>query len=423
MKKYSALGHYFANLAGDRITVTFGQIEEIIGASLPNSAFKHAAWWSNAKTSTHSWAHHWLSAGWAKEHIDFEAREVAFRRQDGASLSAKEALENLEPQTKETIYDLLEIAGISTVAWQTSGDSSPVKNVKSNPSYCYNWSFGSEAEGFSLCIWHDMLFVEGNHIIYEENLQDLARQLDAASRNSSYEKERRSRAAQQAARARTFDQAICTSYSRGLPIRVIVTRGDRRSREDLGAGSSHVEFRSLDPVKWYVHRYDQQTGLARLIRGVKPEGVVGDDAAPLGPLNLESGAPDEIQMRAIQTRRGQARFRERLLAVYGRRCAVTACGVVELLEAAHIRPHSDEPNYSVTNGLLLRADIHTLFDMWLLSIDPKFHVHLAPALMNSEYKLFDQKELKRTPELPSELPSLEALDRRHREFLEKHWPS
>jgi predicted restriction endonuclease len=149
-----------------------------------------------------------------------------------------------------------------------------------------------------------------------------------------------------------------------------------------------------------------------MVRGVIPPGV----AIATDDENLEeSGTPDDIQQRAIKIRRGQTKFREKLLSAYGRACAVTGCKIVELLEAAHIQPHAEEPNYSVTNGLLLRADIHTLFDLNLLSVDSRLRIHLAPSLLKSEYKELEGKPLK-GPATFSEMPSTFALDKRYQEF-------
>lgn len=72
----------------------------------------------------------------------------------------------------------------------------------------------------------------------------------------------------------------------------------------------------------------------------------------------------------IVRRRGQQEFREKLLVAYGCRCAVTGCDAVEVLEAAHIVPYQGDETNSVQNGLLLRADIHTLFDLGLIGVRP-----------------------------------------------------
>ncbi len=75
-------------------------------------------------------------------------------------------------------------------------------------------------------------------------------------------------------------------------------------------------------------------------------------------------------MAQIKIRRGQPRFRQKLLKLYENTCIVTGCRIPELLEAAHILPHSEKNDYSLSNGLLLRADIHTLFDLGMIAIDP-----------------------------------------------------
>jgi hypothetical protein len=126
---------------------------------------------------------------------------------------------------------------------------------------------------------------------------------------------------------------------------------------------------------------------------------------------------DERVLREIWARRGQPRFRNALLEVYGNRCCITGCAIIELLEAAHIDPHSDGGDYSVNNGLLLRADIHTLFDQHLLTVDEHREIHLSKSLMNSEYRKYHGEKV----ELPNlnAVPSSFAFGRRHLAFLQK----
>jgi predicted restriction endonuclease len=78
------------------------------------------------------------------------------------------------------------------------------------------------------------------------------------------------------------------------------------------------------------------------------------------------------------------------------------CKVEALLEAAHIIPHSTETNYSVLNGLLLRSDIHTLFDLGLLRINEAVIVMVDSSLKNSEYFQHDGDRVMDS-ELPSEM--------------------
>lgn len=90
---------------------------------------------------------------------------------------------------------------------------------------------------------------------------------------------------------------------------------------------------------------------------------------------------------AIVRRRGQPAFRKALLAGYGRKCALTGCSVVEILEAAHVVPYKGVETNTSANGLLLRADIHTLFDMYLITIEPDTRrVLVSPSLAGTEYE-------------------------------------
>lgn len=101
------------------------------------------------------------------------------------------------------------------------------------------------------------------------------------------------------------------------------------------------------------------------------------------PILNENGSPvvDELLMRQIMTRRGQQDFRQLLLLAYAGCCAISGCPDTEVLEAAHITPHGDTQDYRVSNGLLLRADLHRLFDLSLVSIDPNTgHVVVATHL-------------------------------------------
>ncbi len=59
--------------------MTFDEIEEIIGARLPASAFKHRAWWSN-NPSNSVITHAWLDAGYKSANVDIPGRRLVFRR-------------------------------------------------------------------------------------------------------------------------------------------------------------------------------------------------------------------------------------------------------------------------------------------------------------------------------------------------------
>ena len=71
----------------------------------------------------------------------------------------------------------------------------------------------------------------------------------------------------------------------------------------------------------------------------------------------------------IVARRGQPESRRCLLSLYNSRCAFTNADASEALEAAHIMAYKGEHTNRPSNGLLLRADIHTLFDLGLLAVN------------------------------------------------------
>jgi len=84
------------------------------------------------------------------------------------------------------------------------------------------------------------------------------------------------------------------------------------------------------------------------------------------------GEPDdtefERQSYARRIRRGQQKFRRALLTLYSGKCAFSGTSEESVLEACHIIPHAITGNDSPDNGLLLRSDIHVLFDEHLMTL-------------------------------------------------------
>ncbi|MBD2318024.1 HNH endonuclease [Phormidium tenue] len=123
--------------------------------------------------------------------------------------------------------------------------------------------------------------------------------------------------------------------------------------------------------------------------------------------------------RAIVQRQGQSKFRSELLKAYGGQCVITDCDAEAALEAAHIFPYLGTDTNHVKNGLLLRADIHTLFDLYLISIDPDTsEVVVSSTLLNTCYKELNGKPLK-PPQDYAASPSPQALARHYETFLLK----
>jgi putative restriction endonuclease len=79
----------------------------------------------------------------------------------------------------------------------------------------------------------------------------------------------------------------------------------------------------------------------------------------------------------IRPRLGQGAFRVLVTDVYRRRCAVTQERTLPALEAAHIRPYGDGGEHEPRNGLLLRRDIHSLFDAGYVTVTPSLHFEVS----------------------------------------------
>jgi putative restriction endonuclease len=74
----------------------------------------------------------------------------------------------------------------------------------------------------------------------------------------------------------------------------------------------------------------------------------------------------------IKQRLGQGSFRILVTDTYRRQCAITGEKALPALEAAHIKPVTEEGKHSVDNGLLFRSDIHRLFDKGYVTVTPDY---------------------------------------------------
>ena len=115
---------------------------------------------------------------------------------------------------------------------------------------------------------------------------------------------------------------------------------------------------------------------------------------------------------SIVRRRGQPEFRQKLLEAYAGRCAVTGCDVQEVLEACHIVPYRGPSTNHPGNGILLRADLHTLFDLGLIAFDSSTGaVIVSDQLEGTDYGSLSGAKLA-VPAEPTLRPSREALEHR-----------
>jgi putative restriction endonuclease len=115
----------------------------------------------------------------------------------------------------------------------------------------------------------------------------------------------------------------------------------------------------------------------------------------------------------IHPRLGQGAFRILVTDIYQRRCAITQERTLPALEAAHIRPYGDGGDHEARNGLLLRRDIHSLFDAGYVTVTPNFHFEVSRRIReefeNGRHYYALHGERIRTPQEAVQRPDLAAL--------------
>jgi putative restriction endonuclease len=108
-----------------------------------------------------------------------------------------------------------------------------------------------------------------------------------------------------------------------------------------------------------------------LWEAVQAHARVADNAAPAA-----SGARYGEPM-LVRPRLGQGTFRVLVTDIYNRRCAVSGERTLPALDAAHIRPFGEGGEHAASNGLLLRRDIHSLFDAGYVTVTPSLHFEVS----------------------------------------------
>lgn len=165
------------------------------------------------------------------------------------------------------------------------------------------------------------------------------------------------------------------------------------------------QFRYLTHVEGKPSRFTLQRNVPL------DEQIPFNDVEPFDPANAKDGRT--LVLRSVARRQGQGAFRRSLMSAYGGTCAVTGCTIEPLLEAAHIRSYWGPDTNHVTNGMLLRADIHTLFDLGLLTVNEAYEIAISDRLADSDYGSLQGQQLN-LPVSPSQQPSVKSL-RWHRD--------
>jgi len=107
------------------------------------------------------------------------------------------------------------------------------------------------------------------------------------------------------------------------------------------------------------------------------------------------------------------------LDAYSKKCAITGCNAIAVLEAAHIIPYKISGTDIVNNGILLRSDLHTLFDLGLIAINSsEWKLLVSSQLEGTEYAELDGKAIA-LPLSSDDYPDEEGLVWHWKEIFEK----
>ena len=173
---------------------------------------------------------------------------------------------------------------------------------------------------------------------------------------------------------------------------------------------------SRNIVTFKTYSTDEEEGLA-LWQAVQ---------APLAP--DQQGVVRENQARygqpyEVHPRLGQGAFRVLVTDNYSRRCAVSGERTLPALDAAHIIPYGDGGLHEASNGILLRRDIHSLFDAGYVTVTPEMNFEVSPRIREEyengrDYYALHGRRLS-VPEKPTLQPSKSALQWHNEERFQR----
>lgn len=113
---YQPLADYLADKEVDSWEASFREVEHKLGRELPQSAYRHQAWWANQSGPGHSQTHGWRSVGWRTSKLDLERRRVRFERERPISRPPPvnpRMQNNGSPTQAELIEQAMAISGIA----------------------------------------------------------------------------------------------------------------------------------------------------------------------------------------------------------------------------------------------------------------------------------------------------------------------
>ena len=171
-------------------------------------------------------------------------------------------------------------------------------------------------------------------------------------------------------------------------------------KKNIVRGKTYDTQERIGSEVWHkVEHHLQMMNFELITTGDVP---VAAEGAPYGDYYLQ------------KARLGQGAFRVLVTDAYQRRCSITGERTLPALDAAHIKPFSESgPNY-IRNGLLIRSDIHKLFDKGYVTITPEYRIEVSRRIKEEyengrEYYAYHGKPLNFIPKNVSEQPDRKYL--------------
>ncbi|MGD1996807.1 MAG: HNH endonuclease [Anaerolineae bacterium] len=176
------------------------------------------------------------------------------------------------------------------------------------------------------------------------------------------------------------------------------------------------------PEDWHPNivqgkRYDAEEPIGAAVWNevqMRLEGLTIEPAKEPVPAGVNE-RPRYGEEYTVRRRLGQGAFRVTVTEAYGRRCAMTGERTLPVLQASHIKPYSESGPHRVDNGLLLRADLHILFDHGYMTLTRDYRMEASRRIKEEfengeEYYEMHGKRLQMLPLSARDRPSAEFID-------------
>lgn len=231
----------------------------------------------------------------------------------------------------------------------------------------------------------------------------------------------------------TFLQSNGVDDFRSFQQRIIEYRGTERAHEPLGCTIlTQPFFFSRD--QWLPMPADWPTSGVMQGKGYPTTDPIGrrlwedvqsriQQSSTLIHASMEMAQERYGAPQLIRPRLGQGAFRVEVTAAYGARCAITGERTLPALAACHIKPYAEFGPHTVNNGILLRSDLHNLFDQGYLTVTLDHKVEVSRRIKEEfengrHYYALHGQSLAILPKDPSARPAREFLEW-HQDFFKR----